>query len=201
MDRSPGGPFRPETSPLPSPSGQWSRGGSWGARPPYCSGAPPCAVPRLGLRAARARWCGLARRPRPRREQAAGGARARGVQVQPHPPPPPASRSLLGEGGRPLGSGGERAAPVALKLGGGSGGGGVGGGAPPPPAHPPRRASACHLLCPACPSGVYSCRGGCRAAAGVGRDPVGRQWVSAAGGGGGEPPRPGSRPRLPQAGL
>ena len=72
-----------------------------------------------------------------------------------------------------------------------------------PPAPPPRRASACHPLTPACPPGVYLCRGGCRAAAGVGRGPVGRQRVSAAGGGGrgGEPPRPGSRPRLPRAGL
>ena len=85
--------------------------------------------------------------------------------------------------------------------GGGAGGGGGWGGRPLGP--PPRRASACHLLCPACPPGVYSCRGGCRAAAGVGRGLVGRQRVSAAGGGGrgGEPPRPGSRPRLPRAGL
>ena len=75
--------------------------------------------------------------------------------------------------------------------------------AAPPPAPPPRRASACHLLSPARPLGVYSCRGGCRAALGVGRGPVGRQWVSAAGGGGrgGEPPRPGLRPRLLHAGL
>ena len=38
------------------------------------------------------------------------------------------------------------------------------------------------------PPGVYSCREGCRAAAGVGRGPVGRQWVSAEGGGGTPPP-------------
>ena len=168
---------------------------------------PPSALPDramvmgLGPRAAPARWCGLAHRLRPPREQAAGGAGARGVQVQPQPPPPRRG-PFWGRGGVPSAPGGRRVAPVALKLGGGAGGGG-GGAAPPPPAPPPRRPSACHPLSPARPPGVYSCRGGCRAASGVRRGPVGRQWVSAAGGGGrgGEPPRPGSRPCLPQAGL
>ena len=77
---------------------------SWGARPPYCSGLSPRATLGRGPRAAPARWCGLALRPRPPREQAAGGAWARGVRVQLRPPP--TSRSLLGEAGRPLGSGG-----------------------------------------------------------------------------------------------
>ena len=73
---------------------------------------------------------------------------------------------------------------MAPKLEGGSGGGlGV-----PPPRPPPRRASACHPLSPACPPGVCSRRGGCRAAAGVGRGPVGRRQASAAGGGGDPPP-------------
>ena len=103
-----------------------------GVRPPYCSGAPPCAAPRLGPRAAPARWCGLARRPRPPREQAAGDAGARSVQVQPHPPPP-ASRSLLGEGGRPLCSGGAEGHFCGPQAGGGGSGGGDGGAAPPPP--------------------------------------------------------------------
>ena len=102
-------------------------GGSCRARPPYCSGGPPCAAPKLGARVAPARWCGLALRPRPPRGQAAGGAGARGVQAQQHPPPPPVSRSLLGGGGVPSGPGGRRAAPVAPKLGGGCwGGGGLG---------------------------------------------------------------------------
>ena len=100
------------------------------------------------------------------------GAGARGVQVQPHSPPP-ASRSLLEEGGRPLASGGAEGRSCGSQLG---------GGAPPLPP-PPRRASTCHLLSPACPPGVYSCRGGCRAATGVSR-----QRVSAAGGGGGGAP-------------
>ena len=163
--------------------------GSWGARPPYCSGAPPCAAPRLGQRVAPARWCGLACRPRPPREQAAGGAGARGVQVQPHPPPPRRG-PFWGRGGRPLGSGGAEGRPRGSQAGGGSGRGGVGG---PPPL--PCRASACHPWSPACPPGVYSCRGGCRAAAGVRRGPVGRQRVSAAGGGGGGgTPPPSSAP-------
>ena len=108
-------------------------GGSWGARPPYCSGAPPCAAPKLGPRVAPARWCGLACRPRPPWEQAAGGARARGVQVQPHPPPP-ASWSLLGDGGRPLGSRGAEGRSCGSQAGEGERGGG-GAGWPPP--HPP----------------------------------------------------------------
>ena len=137
MDRSPGGPLRSEP-PLALPEWVVVMGGSWGARPPYCSGAPPCAAPRLGPRDAPARWCGLAGRPRPPRKLAAGGAGARGVQVQPHPPPPnptqpnptppPPSRSLLGEGGRPLGSGGGGGSLLwPSSWGGGSGEGGMGG--------------------------------------------------------------------------
>ena len=105
-------------------------------------------------------------------------------QVQPPPPPPPASRSLLGGGGgRPLGSAGAEGRSCGSLAGAGAGGGW--GGRPPAP--PPRRASACLPLPPACPPGVYSCRKGCRAAAGVGRGPVGRQRVSAAGGQGRNP--------------
>ena len=141
-------------------------GGSCGARPPYCSGA----------RVAPARWCGLALRPRPPREQ-----------EQPHPPPRVAVPS--GGGGHPLGSRGGGGPLLWLPSWGGVRGGGAGGGRPPAP--PPRRASACLLLSPACPPGVYSRRGGCRAAAGVGRGAFGHRRVSAAGGGGesgGTPP-------------
>ena len=63
----------PWTAPLEAPADlnppsalpKWAVviGGSWGARPPYCSGAPPCAAPRLGPRTAPARWCGLACQP------------------------------------------------------------------------------------------------------------------------------------------
>ena len=114
-------------------------------------------------------------------------------------PPPPRRGPFWGRGGVPSAPGGRSVAPVALKLVGGSRGG-DGGAALPPPVPLRRRASAGHLLSPACPPGVHSCHGGCRAAAGVERGPVGRQWVSAAGGVGG-PSRPQSRPRLPQAGL
>ena len=194
-----GGPWTaPPAAPAdlnpPSALPEWAvvMGGSWGARPPYCSGAPPCANPRLGPRAAPARWCGLACRPRPPRQQAAGGAGARGVQSQPHPHPPRRG-PFWGRGGAPSAPGGRRVAPVALELGGG-GGGGWGGS---PPASPPRQASACNLLSPACPPWVYSCRGGCLAAAGVGRCPVGRQWVSVAGGGGGGGGNPPALVRAP----
>ena len=189
----------PRTAPLGAPADlnppsalpKWAlvMGGSWGPRPPYCSDTPPCAAPKLGPRVAPARWCWLACRPRPPREQAAGGAGARGVQVKPHSPPPPRRGPFWGRGGAPSAPGGRGVAPVARKLGGGSGGGGGGGAAPPPPL--PRRASACHPFSPACPPGVYSCRGGCLVAAGVRRGLVGRQRVSAAGGGGeggGTPP-------------
>ena len=93
---------------------------------------------------------------------------------------------------------------MALKLEGGSGGGGAGGAAPSPPVPPSRRVSACLLLSPAGPPALYSCREGCRAAAGAGRGPVppmDQCGGGGVGGGWGEPPRPGSRPPLPQAGL
>ena len=176
-------------------------GGGHGGRGPHTV-LVRCRVPPPGLVRAPLWRAGVGspvgRDPRgSRRLGALGRAVCRSSRI-----PRPASRPLLGEGGRPLGSGGRTVAPVALKLGGGVGGGG-GGAAPRPPAPPPCRAWACHLLSPARPPGVYSCRGGCRAAVGVWRSPIGRQWVSAAGGGGrgGEPPRPGSRPRFPQAGL
>ena len=115
--------------------------GPWGARPPYCSGASPCAVPRLSPRAAPARWFGLARWPRPLREQAARGAGARGVQVQPHPPPRVAVPSG-GGGASPWLRGGGRSLLWPSTLGGGAGGGM--GGLPhhPPPPRPVRRRPA-----------------------------------------------------------
>ena len=75
---------------------------------------------------------------------------------------------------------------MALKLGGGAGGGGGGrGGRSAAPRPPVSSGVGLPSVSPACAPGEYSCRGGCRAAAGVGRGPVGRQWVSVAGGGGG----------------
>ena len=98
-------------------------------------------------------------------------------------PPPPRVAVPSGGAGRPLGSGGGEGRSCGSLAGGVRGGGVVG-----PPPRLPRRASACLLLPPACPPGVYSCREGCRTGAGVGRGPVGRRRVSAAGGGGGGPP-------------
>ena len=96
--------------------------------------------------------------------------------------PAPASRSLLGGGGVPSAPGGAEGRSCGSFAGGGAGGGW--GGRPPPPPRPVGRRPA--LRCPRrAPPGVYSCRGGCRAAAGVRRGPVGRRRVSAAGGGGG----------------
>ena len=121
----------------PSALPDWAvvMGGSWGARPPYCSGAPPCASPKLGPRVAPVRWFGLACRPRPPREQAAGGAGARGVQFQPHPSPPRRG-PFWGRGGAPSAPGRRRVAPVAPKLGGGERGGGGWKGRPPRPPAP-----------------------------------------------------------------
>ena len=117
--------------------------------------------------------------------------------------PPPASRSLLGGGGgaspRLQGGGG----PLLWLPSWGGCGGGDGGAAPPPPRPVGRRpAFRCPRRIPprGNPPGVYSCRGGCRAAAGVGRGPVGRRRVSAAGGGGGRggnPPAPVRAPVFP----
>ena len=61
------------------------------------------------------------------------GRDPRGVQVQPNFPPPAASRSLLGGGGRPLGSGGAEGRSCGSQARGGCGGG-VGGPPPRPPA-------------------------------------------------------------------
>ena len=125
--------------------------------------APPRSLVRALLRhAAVGSPCG--RDPRgSRRLGALGRAMCRSSRI----PPPPHRGPFLGEGGRPLGSGGAEGHPCGSQAGGGERGGGGCGGAAPPPL--PRRASACHPLSLTCPPGVYLCRGGCRAAAGVGR--------------------------------
>ena len=181
----PGAP--PDLNP-PSALPEWAMvmGASWGARPPYCSGAPPRAAPGLGLRAAPALWCGLARLPRPPREQAAGGAGARGVQVQLRPPPPRVAVPSGGGGAFPrLRGGGGPALLRPSSRGGERRGGGVGRAALPPPAPPPRLALACHPLSPARPPRGILVPWGVPGGHGLRRGPVGRQWVSAAGGGGG----------------
>ena len=70
----------------------------------------------------------VGRDPRTRRRGAPGHAACRSSCV-----PPPASRSLLGEGGRPLGSGGaEGRRSCGLQAGGGAGGGGRSAASRPP---------------------------------------------------------------------
>ena len=103
------------------------------------------------------------------------GALGRAVCRSNFIPPPPRSGPFWGRAGVSWAPEGRRVAPVALKLRGGERQGGAGGAALQSPAPPPRRASACHLLSLAPPPGVYLCRGGCRAAVGVRRGPVGRQ--------------------------
>ena len=126
------------------------------------------------------------------------GALGRAVSRSSRIPPPPASRSLLGEGGRPLGSEGAEGRSCGSQAGGGAGGGGW-WGRPPAPSGvglpsvvsgvPPRGILV--------PSGLPGGRG---RRARSGRQPTG-QCGGGGGGRGGEPPRPGSRPRLPRAGL
>ena len=191
-DRSLGCPFRPETPRCPPSVGSGHEGVMGGAASIlfWCA-----AVRRAQAWSAHRSGALVWARPSAAAPAGAGGwgrwgARCAGPAAS---PPPPRRGPFWGRGGVPLAPGGLRVAPVALNLGGGGEQGeGVGEAAPPPSVPPPRRASACHLLSPACPPGVYSCCGGCRAAAGVGRGPVGRQWVSAAGGGGrgGEPRAP-----------
>ena len=158
----------------PSALPEWAvvTGGSCGARPPYCSVA----------RVAPARWCGLAPRPRPPREQ-----------VHPHPPPPRVAVPS-GGGGRPLGSGGAEGRSCGSLAGGGAGGGG--GGAPPRPVGR-RPAFRCPRRAPPGYTRAVGVAGRPRASGAVRSAADG----SVRRGGGGGPPRPGSRPRLPRAGL
>ena len=99
--------------------------------------------------------------------------------------PPPTSRSLLGGGGRPLGSGGAKGRSCGSLAGGGAEGGG-GGAAPPPPRPIGRRPAFC---CPwRAPPGytrAVGVAGGRGRRARSGRPPTGQ---CGRGGGGGNPP-------------
>ena len=145
MDRSPGGPFRPEPSLCPPRVGNGHGGVMGGAafilfwsaavcRPQACSarrsGALVLARPSAATPAGAGGW-------------GRWGARCAGPAAS----PPPASRSLLGEGGRPLGSRGAEGRSCGPQAGGGSEGGGWGGrsAAPRPPRPVGRRPAICCL--------------------------------------------------------
>ena len=189
VDRSPRGSFRPE-HPLCPLGWAMVTGGVMGGAAPilfWCA-----AVRRPQAWSARCSGALVWARPLAATPAGAGGwgrwgARCAGSVA---PPPPPRRGPFWGRGGVPSAPGGRRVAPVALKLGGGAGGGGVRGPLRRPPPPLPHLVSACHPLSLARPPGVYSCPGGCQAAVGVGRGPVGCKWVSAAGreGRGGNPP-------------
>ena len=106
------------------------------------------------------------------------------------PPPPPVSRSLLGGGGRPLGSGGAEGRSCGSLAGGGAGGeGGVGA---PPPRPPAPSGVGLPSVAPGVPPprGIlvpWGLPGGRGRQARSGRPPVG-QCGGGGGGGGGNPP-------------
>ena len=184
----PRGPLQTRNLPLPSPSGQHCGCHDalvfGGAAPILFRCASACRP-----RAWSARRSGALVRARPSAPTPAGagscgrwGARCAGPAAF----PPPASRSLLGEGGRPFSSGGlegRRSCGPQARGGAGAGGGG-GGAAPPPPAPPPRRASACHPS----PRGIlvlWASPGGRGRRVWPGRPPTGLCGGGGGGGGGG----------------
>ena len=128
------------------------------------------------------------------------GALGRAVCRSSRIPPPRVAVSSGGGGASPRLRGGGGLLLWPSSWGGERGGGPGGRSAAPRP--PPRGASACNSLSPAPPRGIlvpWGLPGRRGRPARPGRPPMGQ----CGGGGreGGEPPRPGSRPRLPQARL
>ena len=199
VDRSPGGPFKPEPSLCPPRVGCGHGGGHRGRGPHTVlvrrRVPPPGLVRALLWRAGVGSPVG--RDPRgSRRLGALGRAVCRSSRI----PPPPRRGPFWGRGGFPSAPGGRRVAPVALKLGGGAGGGGGWGAAPPPPAPPaPSGVGLPSVVSGEPPRGIlvpWGLPGGHGRRARPGQPPMG-QCGGGGEGGGGEPPRPGSRPRLP----
>ena len=137
MDRSPRGPLRPEPSLCPLRVGN-GHGGGHGGRGLHTvlvhRRVPPRGLVRALLRRAGV-GSPVGRNPRgSRRLGVLGRAVCRSSRI---PPPPPASRSLLGEGGCPLGSGGAEGRSCGPQAwGGGRRGGGWWGGRSPAPRPP-----------------------------------------------------------------
>ena len=202
VDRSPGRPCRPEP-PLCPPRVGNGHGGGHGGR-----GLHTVLVRR------RAPSPGLVRAPLWRagvgspvggdpRGSRQLGAPGRAVCRSSRLPPPRVAVASGEGGGVPSAPGGRRVAPVALKRGGERGGGGSGG----PPHHPPpprpvgrRPAIRCLRRAPPGYTRVVGVAGRPRAS-GAARSAANGSVRRGGGGSGGEPPRPGSRPCLPQAGL
>ena len=200
-DRSPGGLFRPEPPFCPTRVGNGHAGGH-GGRGLHTvlvrRRAPPPGLVRAPLRRAGV-GSPVGRDSRESRRQGAlGRAVCRSSRI-----PPPASRSLLRKGGRPLGSGGAEGRSFGPQAGGGERGRGAGGAAPPPaPPRPVWRRPAISCLRRALPGytravGVAGRLRASGAAKSAAKGSVRRGGGGGRGGGG----RPGSRPRLPQAGL
>ena len=201
VDRSPGGPFRPEP---PSALPEWAMviGGVMG-------GAASILF-----------WCAALRRPqawsarrsgalvwaRPSAVTLAGaggwgrqGARCAGPAASPLPRRGP----FWGRGGVPSAPGGAEGRSCGPQAGGGSGGGGGWGAAPPPPApRPVGRRPAISCLRRASPGYTRAVGDpGQPRASGAPRSAANGSVRRGRGGGGGVPPCPGSCPPPPQAGL
>ena len=145
--------------------------------------APPPSLVRVLLRRAGV-GSPFGRDPRgSRRLGALGRAVCRSSRI----PPPPASRSLLGEGGRPLGSGGAEGCSCGSQAGGGEPGGGGGMGGPPPRPLAPSGVGLPSVVSGVPPRGIlvpWGLPGGRGRRAWSGRPPTGQ----CGGGGGGNPP-------------
>ena len=175
----PRGPRQTQDLPPSSPSGQHCgchrRCSDNRGRSPHtalvCRCVPPPGVARVPLRRAGAGWPVVHDPPGSRRRGALGRA-ACGSSCA---PPPCVAVPSGGAGASPRleGGGGSALLRPAGREGIGGGGGALHRSPPPCP---------CHPLSQARPPGVYLSCGGWRAAVGVRRGPVGRQWVSAAGG-------------------
>ena len=166
-------------------------GGGHGGRGPHTvlvrRRVPPPGLVRAPLSRAGVGWP-VGRDPRgSRRLGAPGRAVCRSSRI----PPPPASRSLLGEGGRPLVSGGAEGRSCGPQAGGVAGRGGTGGAAPPPPAPPaPSVVGLPSVVSGAPPRGIlvlWGLPGGRGRRARPGRPPMG-QCGGGGEGGGGNPP-------------